>query len=94
MSAPTSPDLDFNTPALRRHRQLRALKDKLADWAIAIGGVSVIGAVLLIFFYLLFEVAPLFIPAELKQVNEYQAPALTRLPRAKPYCSPWKNRPK
>ena len=78
MSAPTSPDLDFNTPALRRHRQLRALKDKLADWAIAIGGVSVIGAVLLIFFYLLFEVAPLFIPAELKQVNEYQAPALTQ----------------
>lgn len=83
MSAPSSPDLDFDTPALRRHRSIRALKDKIADWGIAIGGVSVIGAVLLIFFYLLYEVAPLFVPAEIKQINQYEAPALTEADSSK-----------
>lgn len=60
----TVPELDFNTPAQRRLRQARMLKDKLAASSIAIGGISVILAVVMIFFYLLYEVAPLFRSAE------------------------------
>ncbi|MFT6153675.1 MAG: phosphate transport system permease protein, partial [Bermanella sp.] len=74
------PDLDFNTPALRRYRKGRALKDKLASWGIAFGGVSIIGAVLLIFFYLLYEVAPMFVAADIEQVNQYQIPGATNSP--------------
>jgi len=55
-----TPDLDFTTPASRRLRQRRMLQDKLAGGGIAVGGVSVIIAVVMIFFYLLYEVAPLF----------------------------------
>jgi phosphate transport system permease protein len=74
------PDLDFNTPALRRYRKGRALKDKLASWGIAFGGVSIIGAVLLIFFYLLYEVAPMFVAADIEQVNQYQIPGAANSP--------------
>ena len=78
MSRPIAPNLDFNTPALRRHRKLRAIKNKFAGWGIATGGLSVIGAVLLIFFYLLYEVAPMFVAASIEPVNKYSVPALTQ----------------
>lgn len=55
-----SPGVDFNTPALRRKRSVRFLKDKVARWAVAVGGLGVIAAITLIFFYLVYEVAPLF----------------------------------
>ncbi|MEH6346880.1 MAG: ABC transporter permease subunit [Bermanella sp.] len=74
MSRPLSSEIDFNTPALRRHRQTRALKNKLASIGIAIGGLSIIGAVLLIFFYLLYEVAPMFVPAKVELISQYQLP--------------------
>lgn len=74
-------ELDFDTPAAKRFRKLRAFKDKTASVGIAFGGISVIIAILLIFFYLLYEVAPLFHSAEIKpwQVNgqtaaPYEAP--------------------
>ncbi|WP_370277501.1 ABC transporter permease subunit [Pontibacterium sp.] len=74
-------ELDFDTPAAKRLRKFRALKDKSASVGIAFGGISVIIAILLIFFYLLYEVAPLFHSAEIKpwQVNgqtaaPYEAP--------------------
>ncbi|ANG64962.1 phosphate ABC transporter permease [Marinobacterium aestuarii] len=54
------PELDFNTPSARRKRKMRAFKDKAATLGISIGGISVIVAILLIFFYLLYEVMPLF----------------------------------
>ncbi len=69
------PELDFNTPALKRHRKLRALKDKAAGMGIAIGGSSVILAVLLICFYLLYEVAPLFSGASIDPKSNYSLPA-------------------
>ncbi len=62
----TVPELDFNTPAQRRLRQARMLKDKLAAVGIAVGGISVILAVVMIFFYLLYEVAPMFRAAEIE----------------------------
>jgi len=74
------PELDFNTPALKRYRKVRALKDKFANWGIAFGGLSIIGAVLLIFFYLLYEVAPMFVPADIEQVNQYDIPGAQNSP--------------
>ena len=65
-----SSDLDFNTPAAKRHRSIRALKDKIATGGIAFGGISVIVAILLIFFYLLYEVAPLFESAKMERWQE------------------------
>ncbi len=69
-----APELDFNSPKLVRHRKLRKLKDKLASISIGIGGSSVILAISLIFFYLLYEVAPLFKSAEMQAVSQYTVP--------------------
>lgn len=69
------PELDFNTPALKRHRKIRALKDRMAGMGIAVGGSSVILAVLLICFYLLYEVAPLFSSASIEPKASYVLPA-------------------
>ncbi|UNG18400.1 ABC transporter permease subunit [Stutzerimonas zhaodongensis] len=66
--------LDFNTPALQRKRRIRALKDKLARWYVSIGGLAVLGAITLIFFYLAQVVAPMFQGAEL-EAREVQQPA-------------------
>lgn len=62
-----SPGVDFNTPALKRHRALRFFKDHFARWAVAVGGLGVIAAILLIFFYLIYEVAPLFKNAHIEE---------------------------
>ena len=69
-----APVLDFNSPKLVRHRKLRKLKDKLASISIGIGGSSVILAISLIFFYLLYEVTPLFENAEMQAVASYPVP--------------------
>ena len=53
-------------------RKIRYLKDKVASVGIAVGGISVIVAILLIFFYLLYEVQPLFASAEVSEPNTYQ----------------------
>ena len=45
-------------------------------WAIATGGIAVIFAVVLIFFYLLWVVLPLFLPAEIHQAEERDMPGL------------------
>src|SRR5690554_6849093 len=70
-----APQIDFNEPRLKRHRSLRALKDKAARVAIGTGGFTVIVAITMIFFYLLYEVAPLFQSASVDKVTEYQVPA-------------------
>lgn len=66
--------LDFNTPALQRKRRIRALKDNLARWYVSIGGLAVLGAICLIFFYLAQVVAPMFQGAEL-EAHDAQQPA-------------------
>lgn len=58
--------LDFNTPALQRKRRWRALTDRFAGVWVTIGGLAVLGAITLIFFYLAQVVAPMFQGAELK----------------------------
>ena len=59
------------------HQQWRLIKDTLAEYGVVAGGLSVIVAVVLIFFYLLYVVFPLFLPATAEQVNEYKVPEMT-----------------
>ncbi|ARU58777.1 ABC transporter permease [Oleiphilus messinensis] len=65
------PELDLESPQILRYRKRRAFKDKLAQASIGLGGVSVIVAITLIFFYLLYEVLPLFGGAEIHEVSTY-----------------------
>ena len=70
------PDIDFNTQAMVRHRQFRAFKNRLATGSITAGGFSVIIAILLIFFYLLWEILPLFKAAEIEVWSQQESRAL------------------
>ena len=76
-----APIIDFNTPAMIRNRKLRAWKNFFASKSIALGGMSIIVAILLIFFYLLWEIMPLFKAASIEawgekdaQYTQYQSP--------------------
>lgn len=72
-SPPKTSRVDFNTPAMQRHRAARHFKDHLTRWYVAVGGLGVIVAVLLIFLYLLYEVLPLFGGAEIEEQERYSA---------------------
>ncbi len=50
------------------------VKDALTRYAVGVGGISVIIAIVLIFFYLLFVVLPLFQSAEVEKRANYNAP--------------------
>ena len=66
MTTPSAPKrIDFNTPELQRKRRIRALKDHLTRWYVFIGGLAVLGAITLIFFFLGYVVYPLFQGADL-----------------------------
>jgi phosphate transport system permease protein len=68
MSPKSPPErIDFNTPELQRKRRIRALKDRLTQWYVFVGGLAVLAAITLIFFYLAYVVAPLFQGAKLTQ---------------------------
>lgn len=69
------PDLDLESPQILRYRKMRSLKDKAAEVTIGMGGVSVIVAIMLIFFYLLYEVAPMLKSADIEEIAEYHIPA-------------------
>ncbi len=65
----TKPDESYGSSA---HLRMRLLKDRLARYAVAIGGNSVIVAILLIFFYLLYVVLPLGDAPEMHPQASYQ----------------------
>lgn len=58
-----------------RLRKWRETKDRIFGSAMAVGGISVIIAILLIFFYLFWVVTPLFSSPKLVLGNEYSLPA-------------------
>ena len=60
-----------NSPIAKRRRAWREFKDRTARYGVAMGGVSVIFAIVLIFFYLLYVVMPLFSGAEIETESEY-----------------------
>lgn len=64
-----------NTTAAAARQKWRLVQDKIATSLVTVGGLSVIGAVLLIMFYLFYVVAPLFAPASMEEITEYSLPA-------------------
>ncbi len=64
----------MNTKMQQTRYGQRALKDQLARYFVSIGGISVIIAILLIFFYLLSVVIPMFESAEVTADKKFAAP--------------------
>lgn len=57
-----------------RRRDWRMLKDRLFAATMAVGGIGVIIAIVMIFFYLFYVVVPMFASARLEAVDAYQLP--------------------
>ncbi len=66
---------DFNSAEAQKHRYYRHLKDVALRYMMALGGISVIVAIVLIAFYLVYVVLPMFKPAHIEQVAGYPVPA-------------------
>jgi len=62
------------------YRKWRQVKDGIATTTITAGGIGVLFAILLIFFYLLYEIMPLFQSASIKADSQFttasESPAL------------------
>ena len=54
--------------------RMRLFKDRFARYGVTAGGVMVLVALLLIFFYLLYVVQPIFESVSLKKVNSFNLP--------------------
>jgi phosphate transport system permease protein len=65
----------LKSPAIIRRRQWRMLKDKIVKHLMTVGGISVIIAIVLIFFYLLYVVFPLLLPASMDKLQQFDLPA-------------------
>jgi phosphate transport system permease protein len=57
-----------------RSQRWRLFKDRVARRAVAAGGIGVIAAIVLIFFYLVYVVSPLLRPAEAEPLGRYPVP--------------------
>ena len=64
-------------PNIYDFQKWRLMKDSLARFGVIAGGLGVIVAVIMIFFYLLYVVFPLFLPATLTHISEYEVPEKT-----------------
>lgn len=53
----------------------RAIKNRITSISMAVGGISVIMSIVLIFFYLAYVVFPLFLSAEMEKTANYPLPA-------------------
>jgi len=56
------------------YEKWRLLKDRLARYGVVLGGLGVIVAIVLIFFYLLYVVLPLFGSASAREIAQYATP--------------------
>jgi len=65
---------DFNAPAAVSYRRWRGIKDRAARHLMALGGISVLIAIILIAFYLLYVVLPMFRPAHIEVLVQYDLP--------------------
>lgn len=64
----------FQHGTLNRHQRWRLIKDNAAGKAVVLGGLGVIVAIVMIFFYLLYVVYPLFGDAEAESISQYNVP--------------------
>ena len=69
---PHSSQLDMMASA--RYQRWRLLKDKLVARSVVVGGLSIIVAIVLIFFYLLYVVFPLLLSSHAEPVASYDVP--------------------
>ena len=60
------------------HFRLRLLRDRLTQYAVGAGGIGVIMAILLIFFYLLYVVLPMLVAPEMTAVAQFRVAAGAR----------------
>jgi phosphate transport system permease protein len=67
----------MKTDTGRHYHQWRLIKDQLARYGVVIGGLGIIVAIALIFFFLLYSVFPLFIPAAAESAAHYDVPEKT-----------------
>ncbi|WP_040725924.1 ABC transporter permease subunit [Thiomicrorhabdus sp. Kp2] len=76
MSATIQTKLDqaLSGKAFEKRIRRRNLKDSISKYGISVGGMSVILAVLLIMFFLLYVVLPLFVPATIEKTAQYSIP--------------------
>ena len=58
------------------HERWRLIKDAAARYGVIAGGLGIIFAIALIFFYLLYVVYPLFMSATAQSVNQYDVPEI------------------
>ncbi|WP_374090370.1 ABC transporter permease subunit [Methylomicrobium lacus] len=56
------------------YQRWRLIKDTLARYGVIIGGLGILVAIILIFFYLLYVVYPLFVEASATPVSQYAVP--------------------
>ena len=72
MTAPTQVPSSSSSIALDRLSGWRKTKDALTNYVISGGGLGVLMAILLIFFYLFYEIMPLFQSAKLEHQASYE----------------------
>lgn len=63
--------MNTNSSFVLSVRQWRMLKDQIAKYSMTLGGISIIIAITLIFFYLLYVVLPLFLPASMNHIVQF-----------------------
>ena len=64
----------IDSPASVRRTRIRHVKDLATRYMIGLGGISVIIAIVLIFFYLLYVVIPLFKSGSIERLGQYPLP--------------------
>jgi phosphate transport system permease protein len=70
----TYPSVGMKNRAGSYYHRWRLMKDRLARYGVVIGGLGVIVAIALIFFFLLYSVFPLFVPAAAESAAHYDVP--------------------
>ena len=68
---------DFNSKSASNYRKWRHIKDVATRYLMAFGGVGVLLAIVLIAFYLLYVVIPMFKSAHIESVSSYSVPGKT-----------------
>ncbi|MDX1352517.1 MAG: phosphate ABC transporter permease, partial [Thiomicrorhabdus sp.] len=70
----TKLDQALSGKAFEKRIRRRNVKDSVSKYSISVGGLGVIFAVLLIMFFLLYVVLPLFVPATVEKTTQYSIP--------------------
>ena len=78
MSDTSSPTLSLARGLTAKMNRSRAIKNRITSISMAIGGISVILSIVLIFFYLAYVVYPLFNSADIEKIASYPMPASTQ----------------